>query len=215
METRSTINVCLANKSRYLRKSNCTSATFLGDITKFRDTRRVSKPTIELIYSNLRNYLTDKYIYVIRKTKGQIQRTLKTYTFLVFKENTDLLWARKLVHQIVPLVEIDTNCFRIDCTCKGSINHSNTKATKRRPKRRGFGYITETNLNKTILKLEQHHITCVIKTLAKPKPRLQPQQNLKLKLIKCSLCKFFSKSDVGFLSHMKRHSLQIQNKSTK
>ena len=67
-EQRATINVCLANKSRYLRKNIGTSTSFLSDLTKLKFTRRVSKSTIELIYSNLRNYISDKYIYVRRNT---------------------------------------------------------------------------------------------------------------------------------------------------
>ena len=215
-EQRATINVCLANKSRYLRKNIGTSTSFLSDLTKLKFTRRVSKSTIELIYSNLRNYISDKYIYVRRNTiqKG-IPKTLKTYTFLVFKDNTDLHWARKLIHQIVPRIEIDINCSRVDCTCKGSIDNSKPKPpTNRYLKRKGFGYITEKNIDSTILKLNLQDTTSVIKTLPKRKPRRQPNQTLKLKLVKCSLCKFYSKSNVGFISHMKRHSHQIQNKST-
>lgn len=120
----------------------------LVDIKKFKPTRTVAKPLLKLLSSNLRKFISDKYLLVTRQVFSQVREApiiVKTYVFLVFKNQTDLRWMRKAVHKILPLIEIDDDCESSDCVCKAT-NRCLKRSLKRKLKRQGFGYLHEKDI---------------------------------------------------------------------
>jgi hypothetical protein len=175
-------------KSQSSSSSSNNAHQRLSDPRRFKPTKRVRKSTLELLARNLKDYI-GKEILVVRKQKQE--KTVKTYVYLVFKDETELDWIRNIVHQILPLTETAAKeCNNDECTCKAC----DVVTGRRRIKRRGFGYLHESDLIQHKGLLEEQGYVCSVSTLpvvSKPISR---------RFI-CDVCDYPCQTRLGYVSH--------------
>ncbi len=163
-----------------------------SDPRTFKPTKRVRKSTLALLAANLKNYIYKDFL-IVRKQKRS--STVKTYVYLVFREQTDLRWMKKIVHRILPLTETVKKCSNGGgCTCVACA----VGEKKRVLKRRGFGYIRESDLHRLKRDLEAQGYVCSIEPLPivnKPVVRR----------FVCEICDFACSTKLGYVSHSRKH----------
>lgn len=147
----------VCKQRRHHLKAKRETKESLFDPKRFKATRQVRQSTLALLAENLEDYITANYLLVRRRVN---EKTVKTYVFLVLRNFANPDWIRRLVHRIVPLIETDVNCTESDCTCKACAS-----SLVRGIRRRGFGYIKEVDLEKTVEQLMQQGFTCSLRGL--------------------------------------------------
>ncbi len=168
------------------------SANQLVDPTTFKPTKRVRKSTLALLATNLKNYISKDFL-IVRKRKQS--STVKTYVYLVFRDQTDLRWMKRIVHRILPLTETVKKCKNGGCIC---VACAVVGEKKRVLKRRGFGYVRESDLQRQKQDLEARGYVCSIEPLPivnKPVVRR----------FVCEICDLACGTKLGYNSHSGKH----------
>jgi len=178
-----------------------TSQTFhelndLNDVKKFKPTKRQPSSVLKYIFRNLYDVIHE-YILVRKLVAG---KTVKTYIYLVFKDSVDLKHMKYLVHNSVPYIEIDRKCTNPHCTCKTC-----PSTIEKGRKRRGFGYISVSDLSKTVSRLQNSGFTCMIKKPSIFKTIKRRIVRNPTKRFKCEECGFECSSYYGYTSHNRKH----------
>lgn len=168
----------------------------LNNPKKFKPTKRQAAKVLKTISEKLPGVIEDRYILVRKRVNN---KTLKTYIYLVFKENTNLESICNCVHKLVPCVEIDWKCRNPSCTC-----HSCASEIEKGRKRRGFGYICSSDVTDIIQQLQNLGFLCEIKKLPTFECKTKAIRN-PLEQFKCQTCSFIGKTKLGYISHTQTH----------
>ena len=166
----------------------------LNDPKKFKPTKRQASFVLKTIFNNLSDVIIQNYLLVRKQVHG---KTVKTYYFLIFKNHTNLIHACSLVHQIVPQIEINNFCSVPSCTCQTC-----SSKIEQGKKRRGFGYIHQSEISETINRLQRAGFIAEVKQL--PQNKNKHVRHL-ANQIKCDECSFICRTKLGFSSHIKKH----------
>lgn len=175
---------------------NTTTLTRLNDPRKFKATKRLPVACLKIVSKNLSNVIGDCYLLVRKRINN---KTVKTYIFLVFKDFTNLEHVCNIVHKSVPYIEIDNRCKNPCCTC----STCSLKIEKGR-KRRGFGYISESDIQGTINHLQSIGFSSEIKKLPATKCTTKTIRNPG-QHFECVTCNFICKTKLGYFSHTSKH----------
>ena len=165
----------------------------------FKSPKMFLKAYYELIYKTLGDHISHLYMCTYSKWKEGQKFSKLFHRYLIFKDGTDLERMRKMVHQMFPSMEVIDDCPNQDCICQMQVKKPKSK---RIIKRRGFGYITESQVKECVKAIQLSDITC---RFEKYRKRQKVSKLTSPDTVKCDHCEFVAKSSFGYRSHVRAH----------
>ena len=178
----------------------------------FKSPKIFAKAYYGLIYKTFRDTISQGFMctYSKKVKDGKFINSRIHHRYLIFKDGTDLDRIRKMVHQIFPTNEVIEDCPNQDCTCKLQMKVAKTKRIR---KRRGFGYITESQIKECVEAVQLSGRTCRFEKYYLRKGKGNSHVSSP---VKCDRCDFVAKSSLGIRSHIKaRHNAIERSKISK